>query len=156
MIDSIVEALSEADIDNAPDYRRNGESVKDRLAKLDAELDAMLAPARGKPFLVVYDAYQYFEVRYALAGVGSLKLTGDRPPTEERLEAIRRTIEQRQAGCVFGDPRVPAELTEAAVEGTDARVGELDPLGVGVPDGIDLYFTMMRNLATALATCLGE
>jgi zinc transport system substrate-binding protein len=154
MVDRIVEVLSEADIDNAPDYRRNGESVKNRLKLLDADMETMLAPARGKPFLVVSDAYQYLEVRYALAGSGSVKLMPDRPPAPDRLAQVHAKIAARQAQCVFGDPSVPSRITEAAVEGTASRVGELDPLGVGIPDGIDLYFMMMRRLAKQLKECL--
>jgi zinc transport system substrate-binding protein len=154
IVDRIVEVLSEADIDNAPDYRRNGESVKSRLKLLDTDMETMLAPARGRPFLVLHDAYQYLEVRYALAGSGSLKVPPDQPPAADRLEEIHAKIEARQARCVFGDPRVPSRLTESIVEGTGARVGELDPVGVGIPDGIDLYFMMMRRLATSLKDCL--
>ncbi|MBX6322076.1 MAG: zinc ABC transporter substrate-binding protein [Rhodospirillaceae bacterium] len=154
MVDRIVEVLSEADVDNAPDYRRNGEIVKNRLKRLDADMATMLTPARGRPFLVLHDAYQYLEVRYSLAGAGSLRVAPDRPPDPDRLAAMRAKIEERHARCVFGDPRVPSRITEQIVSGTAARAGELDPMGIGIPDGIDLYFMMMRRLATSLKSCL--
>ncbi len=154
MVDRIVEVLSEADIDSAADYRHNGETVKTRLKRLDTDMEAMLAPARGRPFLVLHDAYQYLEVRYGLTGAGSLRVAPDRPPGAERLAEMRAKIADRGARCVFGDPRVPSRLIEDIVDGTPARAGELDPLGVGIPDGIDLYFMMMRRLAAALKSCL--
>ena len=41
------------------------------------------------------------------------------------------------------------------IEGTNARKGVLDPLGADLDAGPDQYFLLMRNLADALADCLG-
>jgi zinc transport system substrate-binding protein len=156
MVDRIIEVLSRADRDNATDYRRNGENVKNRLKRLDEDMEAMLAPARGKPFLVINDAYQYLEVRYALAGAGSLVVDPDGLPATAELDELHHRIEAQHAACVFGGPSVPSDALEAAVEGTGAQAAELDPLGIGIPDGIDLYFMMMRRVAATLKTCLTE
>lgn len=36
----------------------------------------------------------------------------------------------------------------------DLCLGEIDPLGVSIGTGPDLYATLIRNMATSLATCL--
>lgn len=155
LVERIVEALSEADLEDAAEYRRNGDAVKERLRLLDTYLQETLAPARGKPFLVTDDQFQYFEVRYGLAGVGSLSIDPAGELDEERLAAIRSKIEDRKAVCVFGAPQTVERVGGVIVEGTAAQVGTLDPLGEGIPDGIDAYFMMMRRMASAITSCLG-
>jgi zinc transport system substrate-binding protein len=154
MVERIVEALSEADLEDAAGYRRNGDAVKERLRRLDADLEAMLIPARGKPFLVLDDAYQYFEVRYGLSAVGSLAVDPTGTPDAERLAAMHAKIEERKAVCVFGPSPTVETIGAAIVDGTGAKVETLDPLGLGIPDGIDLYFMMMRRMAAAVIRCL--
>ncbi|MBT3435570.1 MAG: zinc ABC transporter substrate-binding protein, partial [Nitrospinaceae bacterium] len=41
-----------------------------------------------------------------------------------------------------------------AVEGSGARVGVLDPLGVDLKAGEEMYFSLMRGLASSLVECL--
>jgi zinc transport system substrate-binding protein len=154
MVERIVEVLSDADLEDAVEYRRNGDALKERLRLLDADLEAELAAARGKPFLVLDDAYQYFEVRYALAALGSLSVPPDAMPDGKRLAAMRAKIEERRAVCVFGAPATVERVGAAVIDGTAAELGTLDPLGVGIPDGIDLYFVMMRRMAGAVTRCL--
>jgi zinc transport system substrate-binding protein len=40
------------------------------------------------------------------------------------------------------------------IEGTGARSGVLDPLGVGITPGPDAWFELMRALAEGLHQCL--
>ncbi len=53
------------------------------------------------------------------------------------------------------EPQFDPKLVSAIVDGTNARLGELDPEGATVEPGPDLYATVMRNLATSLRQCLG-
>ena len=45
-------------------------------------------------------------------------------------------------------------LVNVVTEGTEAKSGVLDPLGTGIPDGPDLWFTLMRNMAASMNACL--
>ena len=58
--------------------------------------------------------------------------------------------------CVFAEPQFPQAIAATVVEGTNARLAQLDPVGVDIPPGPDLYFTLMENLTRSLATCLGD
>ena len=51
-------------------------------------------------------------------------------------------------------PRPQPRLIATLTEGTAARVGVLDPLGVGSRPGADAYFELMTRLATSLRDCL--
>ncbi len=56
--------------------------------------------------------------------------------------------------CVFAEPWFQPRLVAALTEGTDARAGTLDPEGMSLTPGPQLYFTLMRNLAAGLKACL--
>ena len=52
------------------------------------------------------------------------------------------------ARCVFAEPQFPSDLLSIVIEGTDARVAILDPLGA--------YFALMRGLVASLVGCLSD
>lgn len=155
MVGAIVDALSEADIDNAATYRSNGDDVIARLEALDGELRAKLEPVSDKPFIVFHDAYQYLEAHFGLNGVGSITVSPDVQPGAARIAEIRDKIADLGAVCVFSEPQFEPRLVSTVTEGSDARTGVLDPVGADRTDGPDLYFEMMRANATALVDCLG-
>ena len=57
--------------------------------------------------------------------------------------------------CLFSEPLFQPNLVAAVSEGTDVHTGTLDPEGVLLPAGADLYFQLMRNLTTGFKSCLG-
>ncbi len=154
LVGAIAAALARADPANSAHYQMNAARVIARLDELDKELKAALDPWRGRPFLVFHDAYQYLEARYGLSAVGSITVSPDRRPGAKRLSQLRRRIVETNAGCVFSEPQFEPTLVRTLIEGTGARTGVLDPLGVGEMPGPEAYFTMMRKLARAVAGCL--
>jgi len=155
LVARIAEALSGRDPGHAAAYRRNAEALAARLDALDGELSATLAPVKDVPYLVFHDAYQYFDSRYGLAAVGSVTVAPDRAPGAKRLTEIRARIVEAGVHCVFREPQFRPAAVETAVEGTPARVGEIDDLGVTLATGPELYFRLMRGLAGAIRRCLG-
>jgi zinc transport system substrate-binding protein len=149
--------LSLLDKENAAKYAANGDKAVAALKALDAELRKLLAPLRGKRFVVSHDQLQYLEKRYGLAAAGSITISPEKPPSAKRLHDIRTRILKDKVVCVFSEPQVPDSLVKTAIEGTKARTGIIDTDGgVGIPEGKDAYFTVMRNVGNALAGCLGQ
>ncbi|TCO83758.1 zinc transport system substrate-binding protein [Plasticicumulans lactativorans] len=153
---AIAAALSERDPANGATYARNAEAQVARLAALEDELAARLAPLRGRPFVVFHDAYAYFERRFDLTAVGSITVSPERKPSAQRIQAIRQKIRDSGARCVFSEPQFDAALVATLVEDTGVHRGELDPTGTDAAGGADAYFTLLRRLAAALAGCLGD
>ncbi len=135
-------------------FQANAAKLKERLGALDAELRSELAGLQDARFIVFHDAYQYFEARYGLTASGSITVSPERQPGAARLEAIRAKIAEAKSACVFSEPQFEPKLVSRLVEGTTANTGTLDGLGAGLPEGPDLYFTMMRALAASLRACL--
>jgi zinc transport system substrate-binding protein len=154
MVERIRGALTSKDAANAAAYRRNADALRLRLDALEAELQGQLAPVAAKPYVVFHDAFQYFERRFGLNVVGSISISPEIPPSGKRLTELRRRILASGAMCVFAEPQFDRRLVQNLVEGTNARIGTLDPEGGTLPPGPDLYFVLMRRLAEDLRGCL--
>jgi zinc transport system substrate-binding protein len=154
--DHIAEVLGQARPEHAAAMKANAAKLKERLAALDAELKASAASLKDARFIVFHDAYQYFEARYGLAATGSITVSPERQPGAARLKAIRAKIAEAASACVFSEPQFEPKLVSRLVEGTKAKTGVLDGLGANLPEGPEQYFTMMRNLAASLKSCLAS
>jgi zinc transport system substrate-binding protein len=154
LVARIEQALSAKDPAHASRYRANAAAAAGKIDALAAELERELRSVAGKPFVVFHDAYQYLERRYALAGVGSISVSPDVPPSAKRLADLRKRIAAREAVCVFAEPEFEQRLVRNVIEGTSARMGTLDPEGARLDPGPDLYFKLMRKLAADLKECL--
>ncbi|MCY4482254.1 MAG: zinc ABC transporter substrate-binding protein [Spirochaetaceae bacterium] len=150
----IIEALSFADPDNAATYEINGYALIDRLDELIAEVDAELAPIRDKPFIVLHDAYRYFEQRFDLNAAGSISVNPERAPGAQRIAEIRDKVGELGGVCVFAEPQFDSRVIDVVTEGTTAGSGTVDPLGAGIEDGPELYFTLLRDLAASFKECM--
>jgi zinc transport system substrate-binding protein len=152
---AIAAALAEADPENRALYLANAEAARAELDALTTEIDARLAPVRGRPFIVFHDAFHYFERRFSIEAVGAVALSDARAPGPARIARIRERIRAIDAVCLFREPQFRAALVATVAEGTGVRIGLLDPLGANLRPGPDLYPDLLRGLAEGLANCLG-
>lgn len=152
----VAKVLAERDPANAPTYAANAGKLSTRIDQLSAEISAELTPLAGLPFIVFHDAYQYFENKFGVRAVGSVTVSPDVQPSAKRLTALRAKIGKLSAACVFAEPAFNPKLVTAVTEGTKARSGTLDPEGLSLEPGAELYFKLMRQLSFNLATCLKD
>ena len=150
----IARELGEADPGNREKYEANARRLKARLDALHRELEGALAPVKSAPYVVFHDAYQYLEKRYGLNAVGSVSASPEKKPGAARLAELRAKIRETKSICVFSEPQFRPGAVTTIIRGTGAGAGELDPLGARIPAGEDAYFTLMRELAKSLRTCL--
>ena len=154
MVETIETTLAEVDPGNASAYKKNAHEYVHELEDLTKEIIAMVAPVKDQPFLVFHDAYRYFEDRFGLAAVGSASVSEDRAPSVKRIRELRKKVRELGVVCVFSETHFDQRLVETIIEGTEIRKGILDSLGVEVEDGPELYFTMLRDMATSAIECL--
>ena len=155
MTAAITASLSKADPAHAALYAANGRKEIARLKAQEKDLAAKLAPLRGRPYIVFHDAYQYFERRFALSPVGAVTVAPDRPVGPRRVSALRDAIRTRSVVCIFREPQFPPALIRTLVEGSSARIGQLDPLGAELAPGPELYPKLLDAIAASLRGCLG-
>ncbi|MFN0264196.1 zinc ABC transporter substrate-binding protein [Tepidamorphus sp. 3E244] len=154
MAHAAAEALAEADPDNAETYQANADAFEVQMARLEDELKAALAPVRDAGFIVFHDAYHMFESRFGLEASGSVTISPDARPGAERIAELREKIARTGVACVFAEPQFEPKIIETIAEGTDARVGVLDPLGAKLEAGASLYPALLRNMAAEFRRCL--
>ena len=154
IVHEIEEALVKADPKHESTYEANAQKMMEKLDSLVIELSNELEPVHEKGFIVFHDAYQYFEQRFGVAAIGSITVSPEVMLGAERVSELREKILELNATCVFSEPQFEPKLVETLVEGTGARTGVLDPLGATLAKGPDLYFQLLRNMASSLKKCL--
>jgi zinc transport system substrate-binding protein len=152
----IEKQLVQADPENAAAYQANGADLMKRIDALDAEIKETLSPVKDKPFVVFHDAYQYFEHRYEVKVAGSITVSPETMPGAERVKQIHQKVTDLGATCVFAEPQFEPKLVSVVTEGTPAKSGTLDPEAATLTAGPDLYFELMRGLATSMKDCLSR
>lgn len=130
------------------------------LQQIDAQVQQQLQPYRQQPYLVLHDAYQYFEKHYQLNGVGSISLNPEITPSLKRVQNLRRAITERNVQCIFKEPQFPQSRVNSVVSGLSIKIGNLDPMGVYDAAGkrveVDYrpYDAWLLQLGTAFESCL--
>lgn len=151
---AIAGALAAGDPAHAATYAANAEAFAAELDTLSAAIDAELAPVRGRPWLVFHDAFHYFEDAFAIPAAGSVVLQEGVEPSAARVAAIRDRVRDSGIVCALGEPQFEPRLLHTVVEGTDARLGEIDDIGAALPPGPGLYPALLRGIADGLRACL--
>ena len=141
--------------ENANTYDQNADQMIKKINQLKVELNNELSGIKDKPYVVFHDAYQYFETSFGLNAVGSVALEGDIASSPKQISFIKDKIVKLKASCVFQEPQFDSKLVKIVVEGTNAQIGTLDPLGVNIKSGENFYLQLLKNMAKSLKDCLG-
>ena len=141
--------------ENAVTYNKNTNQMIKKINELEVELKNELSGIKDKPYVVFHDAYQYFETSFGLNAVGSVALEGDIASSPKQISFIKDKIFKLKASCVFKEPQFDSKLVKIVVEGTNAQIGTLDPLGINVKSGENFYLQLLKNMAKSLKNCLG-
>ena len=145
--------MSKADPENAGLYAANAAAGAAELSDLTENLYASLGPVRDKPYIVLHDAYQYFEMRFQMSSFGAIRLVDGTAPSPRRIATLRQGIKQQGALCVFREPQYPAALADS-LTGPDIQTGVLDPIGWDLEAGWPLYPALFERLAANMKQCL--
>ena len=154
MARAIAAALSERAPARAALLNANAEALAQRIDRLASALGENLAPVAGRPFVVLHDAYQYFERRFGLSAIGSILVDPDEQPSAKRISDLRRKVAGLSAVCVFAEPNHQPRIVASVTEGTSSRTAVLDPEGTMIEPGPELYFKLLEQLAATMKSCL--
>ncbi|ELE5024848.1 zinc ABC transporter substrate-binding protein ZnuA [Vibrio fluvialis] len=153
---AIAQRLSETDPEHAKQYASNLERFLQQADETDSAIRTQLADVKSVPYYVFHDAYDYFEQRYSLNNLGHFTVSPDRKPGAKTLIAIRKSLAENQAKCVFSEPQFQPAVIETVVRGSHAHIGVLDPLGTQVPVKAGSYFAFLHQLSDSYAQCLSQ
>lgn len=145
LLPPLADALCAADPPHCERYRAGAAAYADTLAALDAELRAILAPVRGRRFLVFHPSWGYFAAAYGLEQV-AIEHEGKEPGARALADVIDRA---RASGLrtIFVQRQFAAGAARAVADAIGGQVLALDPLA---PD----YTANLRRSARILAAAL--
>ena len=149
----IASQLSIVDPENAGTYFANAAAARLEIEALTTEVNSLLEPIRGKKFIVFHDAYQYFEKAFDLSSSGAISLGDASKPSPARIAEIQGRIQEESIDCVLSEPQFNKGLVATVVTGSNAKTSVIDPLGVELTPGLDLYSELIRNMTKTLVNC---
>lgn len=154
MSHQIAKTLGEIDPAHQAQYQTNATQLIQQIESTDARIRQQLAPVRNKPYLSFHDAWQHFDTHYGLSFAGAVTLDIARLPGARHVQDIRAIIQEKQAVCLFQEPQFSPAMIKTLAEGSNIRIGELDPLGMPLPLDNNTYTTLLQNAADAFQQCL--
>src|SRR5210317_1069422 len=151
-----VKELSKINPDKKNIYKANAKVFIKKLKEKGKKIKNELSSIKDKPYIVFHDAYQYFENENSLNSVGSIALNPEISPTPKRITEIKAKIEKDNVVCLFREPQFPSRIVQTVITDTEAKEGELDPIGFDLTPGKNLYFELIDNLSMGLKNCLSN
>ena len=121
-----------------------------RLARTVERVRQLLAPVRQRPFLVLHDAFAYFEHDFGLHKAGVIELDVNGHVGLKRLLAMRARIEREGIRCIVYPSHASPKLLKRLTKGLNVRLQPLDALGWGYAS----YEDWLISLAKGYRACL--
>ncbi|WP_202984952.1 zinc ABC transporter substrate-binding protein ZnuA [Gilliamella sp. ESL0250] len=125
-----------------------------KLAEIEQNIAKKLITVQNRGYFVFHDAYGYFEARFGLKKLGSFTINPAVQPGVQKVYAIQQELKEHKAVCVFREPQFSPAVIEKLVDGTDVRIGELNPLGTDIALSKDAYSQFLLKLTQQLLDCL--
>jgi len=151
IIKEITKQLIKLDSTNSSVYKFNSKKALAEIEKLTKNIKKDLG--KDLRFVVFHDAYQYFENRFGIQVFGALTVNTDVMPGAEQLSMIREVIEHEKVNCLFSEPQFNPSIIKSIAKDTNVKTGILDPLGAALDKGKDLYFDLLKKMATSFKGC---
>jgi len=130
LIEAVSKQLQMLKPEDAENIRQRTQAWLNKLDKTNQQIKEQLLPVQKVPYMVLHDAFQYFENQYSLNGMGSIQLNPSVSPSLKRVAELRLKVKSGKVSCVFKEPQFPEKRVLAVTKGLDVRVGSLDPMGI--------------------------
>ena len=156
MLAAIAATLSDVMPEHADAFAANAARMTAQLTALGDEVTAILEPVWFKPFLTFHDALGHFTARYGLAKAEAIVVNPEVKPGAKRIAELRGEIEEEGFACVFIEPQFDPAIAQVIVEGSDAKIATLDPLGSALEEGPSMYPALIRGIANTLHDCMAD
>lgn len=153
-IAEIARILGAQDSENAEKYESNSKVAIKSLQQLEMQTSNRLSGLTSRSYVVLHDAFQYFEMRFGVVAAGAISGSDAEAPSPKRLKDIEHVIKDTSAACVLAQPQFNPKLVTAIARNTPVQAA--DPMGFGIALGPNFYREMMTALAGAFEACLSQ
>ncbi|MGH2087573.1 metal ABC transporter solute-binding protein, Zn/Mn family [Aerococcus urinaeequi] len=125
---TIANALTEADPDNAETYQENaGQFASDMMAVHD-EYASLFESAETKTFLTQHAAFGYLANRYGLHQAAVTGVTASAEPSPKRIAEIVSYMEENNISVIYGQAGGATEIATTIASEVGGTVGELQSM----------------------------
>jgi len=128
--ENVAAGLSAADPAHAEEYRRNLTALLARIDAAHQRIGRMLAPYRGRSFLVFHPGFGYFADAYGLKE--EAVEAGGRPPAPKQLRALIEKAKAEGIKTVFVQPQFDPHSVRVVAEAIGGEVVPMDGLAKDV------------------------
>ncbi len=146
---AIAERLGQLDPENSQTYLSNANELRLDIEAASAEIAARFAALKPGAFIVLHDAFHYFEHRFGVETSGAVFDGHATTPGPQQIARLRDLVRDEEITCALAEPQQKIDLLNTIAEGAGLRVSIVDPLGNGTD-----YVALLENMATAIADCL--
>lgn len=122
-------ALAEADPEHAVQFQAGAEALAERLTALDRDLEAELAPAKGRAFVAFHGSWTYFAARYGLRQVAVVEPLPGREPSARWMAEVIGAARESGARVVLVEPQFSPRPARTIAAQFGGRVVTVDPMG---------------------------
>jgi len=151
---AIAAELIRIDPENEDRYNENARSSSRAITLAMAQAEDHLASGHDNGFLVYHDAYQYFEKRFNRGAVGTISAGDASKPSAKRLSELKTLFGARGISCVLTEPQHSSKIVDSVFGGFKPTIGVVDPIGVDLKLGSNLYPQLLENMALSIAQCV--
>jgi zinc transport system substrate-binding protein len=152
----ITARLIALDPDGADAFRTAQAETEEMLAALEKETKAVLEPVSDRAFIVSHDGFDYFADRFGLTIAGSITDVAANAASAGTLSDLTSAVDQQTVTCVFGEVGHDSRLAHLLSDHGAKLGGDLDPGGLTLAPGPELYPQLIRNLSYTLVDCLSD
>nr|MDQ3378100.1 zinc ABC transporter substrate-binding protein [Actinomycetota bacterium] len=160
MVESIRDALAEADPENAEAYERNAEEYISELEALDADVQDQVdaIPKENRTLFTSHDTFGYFADRYGFAvdtALASVSTEAGDPSAGETAELVEE-IEESGVPAIFGENVSNSGVMEGIASETGVELAPAlytDALGDPGSEG-GTYIRMVRYNVSTMSEAL--
>lgn len=155
LLDDLARRVIGLDPDRAPVYERNWRRVATAIGEVDRALEFGYRGVSGVPVFLYHDTHQYFQQAYAMHVAGSASRIGQsRELDTAQLLKMRSLVARAGKTCIFTEKAFDEAHAALLTTGTEARLIELDSLGIGKMPGPGLYVELMRDNFAKISGCI--
>lgn len=124
---TIAKVLGELDPAHQAYYSANLKRLEDELVALDSRLTTLLAPCKGRSFLVQHPAYGYFADSYGLRQE-AIELGGKEPSGERLASIVDRVRRAELPRAIIVQPQIADRSARVVADATGSPLVTIDPL----------------------------
>lgn len=125
---TIANALTEADPDNAETYQENAEQFASDMMAVHEEYASIFEAAETKTFLTQHAAFGYLANRYGLHQAAVTGVTDSAEPSPKRIADIVSYMEENNISVIYGQTGGATEIATTIASEVGGSVGELQSM----------------------------